>query len=279
MCIVGNMFGTAAFVIGLCVGSFLNVVAWRVPRGRSIVLPPSACPSCGRRIRPFENIPVLSWILLGARCAGCGTRIPVRYPLGELAGGLAFLGAWLHSGPTVGFLHDAAFLSLLIVTVQTDLDRWLVLDEVSIGGTAAGLLLSILPGGTGIAESAAAAAGGFLLFLLIRQASILVLRLKPGYVRVPEGMEDDPEGFDGGMGWGDVKLAACIGAFLGPRAAAVGFFLAFLAGASAGLAMMAAGRHRRGVPIPFGPFMAAGAAAALFAGESIAGAYLGYALP
>lgn len=266
-------FALSAFVLGLCVGSFLNVAAWRAPRGESVVAPPSSCPSCGRRIRWYENIPVLSWILLGARCAGCRGRISVRYPLGELAAGLAFAAAALHSGSAFGFAREAVFLCLLILTVQTDLAHWLVLDEASIGGTAAGLLLSLAPGGIGIVRSAATAAGAFVLFLAIRLGSRLILRGKPSYVLPPEGMEEE-EGFDGGMGWGDVKLAACIGAFLGPWPAVVAFFTAFVTGAVAGIAMIAAGSHQRRRPIPFGPFLALGSAVGLFAGDAIAGAYL-----
>jgi len=269
-------FAVSAAILGLCIGSFLNVVAWRAPLGQSVVAPPSACPACGRRIRWYENIPILSWIILGARCAGCRERISVRYPLGELATGLCFLAAALHSGPTAGFIREAVFLSLLILTVQTDLTHWLVLDEASIGGTVAGLILSLTPGGIGMVRSAATAAGAFLLFLAIRLVSLLVLRRRPDYVLPPEGMEDE-EGFDGGMGWGDIKLAACIGAFLGPRPTAVAVFIAFVAGAAVGLFLMALGRHERRRPIPFGPFLALGGAIALFAGDSIASAYLSIA--
>jgi len=269
-------FAVSAAILGLCIGSFLNVVAWRAPLGQSVVAPPSACPACGRRIRWYENIPILSWIILGARCAGCRERISVRYPLGELATGLCFLAAALHSGPTAGFIREAVFLSLLILTVQTDLTHWLVLDEASIGGTVAGLILSLTPGGIGMVRSVATAAGAFLLFLAIRLVSLLVLRRRPDYVLPPEGMEDE-EGFDGGMGWGDIKLAACIGAFLGPRPTAVAVFIAFVAGAAVGLFLMALGRHERRRPIPFGPFLALGGAIALFAGDPIASAYLSIA--
>lgn len=262
-------FATFAFLFGLCIGSFLNVVAWRVPRGESIVRPPSACPGCGRRIAWFDNVPVLSWILLGARCRACGCRISPRYPLGELATGVLFLGAALSDGFTPQFLSDAIFLSLLVVTVQTDLAHWIVLDEISIGGAVLGMALSLLHGGLGPLASAGAAAGGFLLFLLIRLASLVVLKSRPGYVLVPAGHEDEKEEFTGGMGWGDVKLAACMGAFLGPGSTAVAFFVAFLTGAFAGvLAAILAGRNRR-APIPFGPFLAIGGATAVFAGPRI----------
>jgi leader peptidase (prepilin peptidase)/N-methyltransferase len=267
-------FEAFAFLFGLCIGSFLNVVAWRAPRGESIVSPPSACPCCGGRIAWFDNVPVLSWLLLGASCRACGCRISFRYPLGELATGLLFLGAALSDGFSLQFLSDAVFLSLLILTVQTDLVHWIVLDEVSLGGAAAGVALSLFRSGLSPLESAGAAAGGFLFFLMIRLMSLLVLRLRPGYVLPPEGHEGEGEEFTGGMGWGDVKLAACMGAFLGPGPTVVAFFVAFLTGAITGVLVTLAGRRSRRVPIPFGPFMALGGAVAVFAGAGIWEAYL-----
>jgi len=262
-----------ATLFGLCAGSFLNVMAWRGPRGESVVAPPSSCPACGKRIAWYDNVPVLSWILLRARCRHCGGRISYRYPLGELAVGLLFLGAAMQDGFTLRFLSDALFLSLLAVTVQTDLAHWIVLDEVSIGGTAAGIALSLPKGGVSPLGSAGSAAGGFLFFLLTRYASLLVLRRKPGYVIPPRGHEEERDEFTGGMGWGDIKLAACMGAFLGPGRTVVAFFTAFLTGALAGgLAILLAGRNRR-VPIPFGPFMALGGAVAVFAGDAVWGWY------
>lgn len=269
-----TFFAVFATLFGLCIGSFLNVVAWRAPRGESIVSPPSACPSCGRRIAWFDNIPVLSWLFLRARCRGCRCRISIRYPLGELATGLLFLGAAIQDGFSLQFLSDAVFLSLMVVTVQTDLAHWIVLDEVSIGGAFAGIALSLFAGGIRPLESAGAAAGGFLFFLLVRIGSLLLLRRKPDYVIAPEGHEDEKEEFTGGMGWGDIKLAACMGAFLGPGPGAVAFFAAFLSGALIGVLAMILARRDRRVPIPFGPFLALGGALAVFAGREIWAWYL-----
>jgi len=257
-----------AGVLGAAVGSFLNVVAWRIPRGESVIRPASRCTSCGGAIAWFDNLPVLSWFLLRGKCRKCGTGFSIRYALVELLTALLFAGAMLHSGMTWLFLRDAIFLSLLVCTVLTDLDGWIILDSVSIGGTVAGIALSLLPGGVGLLPSVLTAAGSFALFLLIRLASVLYLRRKPGYTIAPEGHEDEAEEFQGGMGWGDIKLAAMIGAFLGPASAAVAFFAAFLTGALFGIAVIALGRNRR-VPVPFGPFMALGAAAALFAGPAL----------
>jgi len=267
-----QLFAIFALLLGMCIGSFLNVVAIRIPAGGSIVSPPSACPACGSAIRWHDNIPVLGYLLLGAKGRSCGGRISWRYPACEAATGLLFLGIALKTGFSAAFVPDAILVSLLMVTVRTDLEHWIVLDEISLGGTVAGLLISLVPGGLEPLGSLGASAGAFLLFLLIRQASLLALRRKPGYVVPPEGCEDDGEGFTGGMGWGDIKLAACIGAFLGPASTIVALFLAFGSGAVTGLVLMAFGRSRR-VPIPFGPFMAAGAMAAVFAGEALFRAY------
>jgi leader peptidase (prepilin peptidase)/N-methyltransferase len=247
-----TVFCVFALLLGLCIGSFLNVVAWRVPLGRSIVRPGSRCPSCGSDIRWHDNIPVLSWLVLRAKCRDCGGRISARYPLTEAVTGLLFLAAALVRGPGFPFARDAVFLSLLIVTVRTDMDH----------------------GGAGIFPAAAAALGGFLLFFLIRLVAGMVLKNRPGYAMAPEGHEHEAEEFSAGMGWGDIKLAACIGAFLGPGPAAVAFFLAFLAGALIGGSLILfRGRNRR-VPIPFGPFMALGAAASLFFGGALLNWYL-----
>jgi len=269
------LFAIFALLFGLCIGSFLNVVAWRVPRGESIVRPGSCCPGCGYLIRWFDNVPVLSFVLLGGKCRQCKAHISFRYPVTETVTGLLFLAAALYQGMSWLFLRDAVFLASLVVIVRTDIDHWIVLDEISIGGTAAGLLFSLPRGGIGILQSIFAASGGFLLFLLIRWVSLLVLRKRPGYTVAPEGYEDEAEEFSGGMGWGDIKLAACIGAFLGPIPAAVAFFLSFLAGALTGGTLILFRRRSKRVPIPFGPFMALGAAISLFAGTTIWYWYMG----
>lgn len=262
-----------AFLLGLAVGSFLNVVAYRLPRGGSIVRPPSACPACGRRIAWYDNVPLLSYLLLRGRCRSCGKRISPAYPAGELACGLLFALAMYHRGPELQLIPDLLLLSGLVLTVQTDLRSWIVLDEVSLGGAVAGFGLSFLSGGVSPLDSAVAAVGAFGLFLGIRAATVAYLRRKPDYVKVPEGEEDD-ESWSGGLGWGDVKLAGMIGAFLGVRSTLVALFLAFLVGALVGGALILFGGRDRRIPVPFGPFMALGAAAALFWGPSVWNAYI-----
>lgn len=266
-----------AMLFGLAVGSFLNVAAWRIPQGRSIVRPGSACPSCGTPIAPKDNIPVLSWLLLQGRCRACRSEISGVYPVVELCTGLLFLAAALRTGMTPLFFHHALFLSLMVLSVRTDLEHYLILDSVSIGGTGAGLALSFLPGAPGFLPSLLAAAGAFLFFLLIRAFSVVYLKSRNVRVQAPEGFEDEEEDFQSGLGWGDVKLSACLGAFLGPGPGATGLFLAFVAGALYGVALLIR-KGRRSRPIPFGPFMALGGGIALFYGETLWNAYRGFGL-
>lgn len=253
-------------------GSFLNVAAWRLPLGKSIASPGSACPSCGAPIAPKDNIPVLSWLLLRGRCRSCRCRISVKYPVVEAFTGLLFLAAALKTGMTPLFLHHALFLSLMVLSARTDIEHFLILDSVSVGGTGAGLALSLIPGAPGFLPALLASAGGFMFFLLVRAFSVAYLKSRKVRVQAPEGFEEEEEDFQSGLGWGDVKLAACLGAFLGPGALITGLFLSFLAGALYGLSVLARGGARTR-PIPFGPFMALGGVIALFFGEAVWNAY------
>ncbi len=265
-----------AMLVGMAAGSFINVVAHRVPKGMSILNPGSRCVSCDAPIAWFDNIPVVSWLILRGRCRSCGARFSPRYAVVELATGLLFAGAMLHAETAWLFARDALFLSLLVCAVLTDLDEWIILDTVSIGGTVAGLAFSLAPGGIGLLRSGGAALGALLLFSGIRLVSVLLLRRRPGYTIAPEGHEDEADEFQGGMGWGDIKMAAMVGAFLGPERTVVALFASFLVGAVVGVGTLLGGRDRR-VPIPFGPFLALGAVVSLFAGGWIWGLYMGAA--
>ncbi|MBD3368822.1 prepilin peptidase [Candidatus Fermentibacteria bacterium] len=267
------VFDVFAFLLGLCVGSFANVVAYRAPKGLSIVKPRSYCPHCRQQIRWYDNLPVLSYLLLGGRCRYCRNRISFRYPLFELLMGVLFLLLALRHGFSPQFIPGALFLTGMVLVVRTDLEHWLILDEVSVGGAFAGVGLSLLPGGVSPVSSLVAAGGAFLIFYLIRKVSLSFVRGRPGYVVPPEGYEEESESFQSGMGWGDVKLAAMIGAFLGVTASAMAFFSAFLLGSVVGvLLILLRGRSRR-VPLPFGPFMAAGGALGWFYGSRLWTAY------
>jgi leader peptidase (prepilin peptidase)/N-methyltransferase len=240
-----------AAVGGLLVGSFLNVVAWRLPRGESLLAPGSRCPGCERPVRPYDNVPVVSWLLLHGRCRECRTPISARYPLVEaLTAALAAAVALANDGA-----HDVllglVLVALLVPIALIDLDHRLIPNRLTALGALAALAIGAAtdPGGVPQQLIAGAAAGGFLL---------LAALARPG-----------------GMGMGDVKLAGMLGLFLG-REVAVALLVALVAGTLVGLAVMA----RRGVgegrktAIPFGPFLALGAVAALTAGPAIVDWYL-----
>jgi leader peptidase (prepilin peptidase)/N-methyltransferase len=237
-----------AFLAGACLGSFLNVVIHRLPlEGQSVVRPGSRCPSCGRAIRPWENVPLASFLVLRGKCAGCGVRISWRYPGVELLTATGFaLMALLHGiGPE--FLRDAAFFSFLVPIVFIDIDHRIIPDELSLGGLAAGLALSFLPGGAWRESLLGAVAGGGILYgtaFLYEKAT---------------GRE--------GMGGGDVKLLGMIGAFLGWKGALLTVFLGSLLGVAGGVWAMRKGQDGLKTAIPFGPYLCAAALAARYLGE------------
>jgi leader peptidase (prepilin peptidase)/N-methyltransferase len=259
-------------LLGLAVGSFLNVVVYRVPLGLSVVRPASACPTCGTEIRPRDNVPVLSWLLLRGRCRTCGERISARYPAVELATGVAFLVVGLYflprilGGDTVleavgesavagAFLYLAA-ISIALASIDLEIRRLpnaIVLPAYLVGFALLGAGGLLTGNFAGLAWAAAGAAVSFAFYLLLAV-------LKPR-----------------GMGMGDVKLAGVLGLFLGylgPAPLAVGVFAAFLLGGIAGIAILATGRGTRRSAIPFGPWMLAGAWTGIFAGDALAAGYL-----
>jgi leader peptidase (prepilin peptidase)/N-methyltransferase len=262
-----------AGLLGLLVGSFLNVVAYRLPRGESLVWPGSRCPRCGRAIRPLENVPVLSWLALRARCRGCGGRISARYPAVELATGLLFAAiAWRHGAqpPTVVWL---VFTAGLVAAALIDLEHRYIPDGISLGGLAAGLALApavaALGGAPPLAALARALAGALVGggslwavgFLHARVSSALGRRFDhwPGEGEAfPRRWSADWWLWFPGMGLGDVKLLAAIGAFLGPA----GVLATVLAASVLGLVLggaIALARRDASVPFGFAPALAAGA--------------------
>lgn len=257
---------------GLLIGSFLNVVIFRVPAGRSIVSPPSACGACGARVRPFDNIPVLSWLLLRGRCRDCAAPISARYPFVELLTGAVFVGVVVRFAPWEALLapggelvatlaETLAFLVLAAIGVALawiDLDTQRLPDPIVLPAypTIAALLTVAAAGGGDWGSLLRALAGGVVLFV----AYFLIAFAYPA-----------------GMGLGDVKLAGVLGmalGWLGWGELAVGGFGAFLLGGAFAAVLAALGRVRRGSGIPFGPWMLAGAALAIFAGDPVWRGYL-----
>ncbi len=251
-----------AGVLGLAVGSFLNVVVWRVPRGASVVAPPSACPRCGARIRPWDNVPLVSWLVLRGRCRDCAAPISVRYPVVEAATGTLFVLTTLRFGVAPELLAYLYVAAVGIALALIDLDVHRLPDRIVLPsyGVLAVLLLVGSWGSGDLTALGRAAMGGVALWLLY----FLLALAKPG-----------------AMGFGDVKLAGLLGAALawvGWGALVVGAFAAFLLGGLYGVAMMVAGRATRRSRVPFGPWMVLGAFVGVGFGESIWSAYLGLVL-
>jgi leader peptidase (prepilin peptidase)/N-methyltransferase len=245
-----------ALVFGLCVGSFLNVVIARLPAGRSVVSPGSACPRCGNGIAWYDNLPILSYVLLRARCRACRTPISWRYPAVELTCGLLFALAYLHFGLTPRLAAALVLLAGLIAITGIDLDHQIIPDVLSIPGIAAGILCSLAPDGIGWRDSVLGVVVGGGVFIVIILASSLVLG-QPG------------------MGVGDVKLGAMLGAFLGWKLALLSILLSVLVGGPLAATLLATGRKARKDPLPFGPFLALGGMVSLFWGESLLAWYFG----
>jgi leader peptidase (prepilin peptidase)/N-methyltransferase len=243
-------------VAGLCIGSFLNVVIARVPAGRSIAHPPSACPHCGTAIAWYDNLPVLSYLVLRARCRSCRDRISWRYPVVEIMGAVLFALAYLRFGPSFRLAAALVLVSTLIAIMGIDLDHQIIPDVLSLPGVALGFIASFGPGAIGWKESALGVLVGGGVFVVIIVASSLVLG-QPG------------------MGVGDVKLGAMLGAFLGWQLAVLSILLSVLVGGPLAAGLMATGRKGRKDPIPFGPFLALGGVVSLFWGDVLLAWYFG----
>jgi leader peptidase (prepilin peptidase)/N-methyltransferase len=240
-----------AAAFGAVLGSFLNVVAYRLPRGESLVTPSSRCPGCATAIKPYDNVPVLSWLLLHGRCRSCGTRIDWRYPMVELATALLMALVVIVNGPNERVWLGLALVLLLVPVTVIDLDFRIIPNKLMILGTGVALAILALtrPGDVPEHLIAAVAAGGFLL------AAALA--------------------YPGGMGMGDVKLAFVIGLFLG-RDVGLAMLVALVAGSLVGVAIMArkGATEGRKTAIPFGPFLAIGGLAGLLAGDPVVDWYL-----
>ncbi|WP_370963018.1 A24 family peptidase [Amycolatopsis sp. cg9] len=246
----------AAAVLGLLVGSFLNVVVHRVPRGESVVRPASRCPGCGQEIRARHNVPVLGWLVLRGRCAGCGSRISVRYPLVELGTAILFVLLALRLGPPdlPAYLY---FGAIGIALALIDLDCRRLPDAI------------VLPAYPVLAVLLAASAWYRGDWWSLTRAGIGGAALFAFYLLLALA---HPKG----MGFGDVKLAGLLGGILGYlswTALVLGAFGGFLLGAVAGVVVLAAGKGDRKTALPFGPFMIAAALIAVFAAGPLGQAY------
>jgi leader peptidase (prepilin peptidase) / N-methyltransferase len=256
------LLGVYAAVLGLIVGSYLNVVIYRLPRGISTVLPRSRCPECGAAIRAIDNVPVLSFLLLGGRCRSCRARISWRYPLIEAATAALFVACLLRFGPSVEAAVAALFGSLMLALAIIDVDHMILPDVLTYPGIALGILLQPLVSWARLWDGPWGAIAGAAAGALLGSGVLLAVWLGWYLVRHEEG-----------MGLGDVKMLAVVGAFLGWKGALVALFFAALSGALVGLALMAWGSLGARSKLPFGAFLALGGLIALFAGEPLVRAY------
>jgi leader peptidase (prepilin peptidase)/N-methyltransferase len=245
-----------AGLFGLLVGSFLNVCIYRLPLGRSVVFPPSACGSCQRPLRWFENIPVVSWLVLGGRCARCKARISAQYPIVELVTGVLFA-ATVALTP-VGPLLAARLLfgAALIVLFAIDLEHQILPNVITLPGVVVGLAFALVAPPGWRASLIGAAAGGGVLYAIA--AGYYYLR------------------HEDGLGMGDVKMLAMIGAFLGWQLMLLTLVLASLSGALVGVALIVSQRGSMKYALPFGTFLAVGAVVAMLAGQPMVDWYLGF---
>jgi leader peptidase (prepilin peptidase)/N-methyltransferase len=267
-----------AGVLGLCVGSFLNVVIHRLPkimeqewhgqcaelRGEpasvteklSLSSPRSRCPKCGHKISALENIPVLSYLLLRGKCAGCSTPISPRYPIIEIFTALASAYAAWHFGPTIQTVGALLLIWSLIALTAIDFDTQLLPDSITLPLLWLGLAFNITNAYTDISTAVIGAMVGYLSLWLVFWG-----------FKLATGKE--------GMGYGDFKLLAALGAWLGWQMLPAIILLSSVVGAVVGISLILFARHGRNIPIPFGPYLAAAGCIALFWGQAITQSYLG----
>lgn len=246
-------------VLGLAIGSFLNVVIYRLPLGQSLATPPSTCPLCRARLRWIDNIPVLSWMFLGGRCHHCRAPISIQYPLVELVTGALFvLVTWLTPlGPLLA--ARLVLVLILIVLFGIDLHHQILPNAITLPGIGIGFLFS-LAGPPGWLDS--------LLGILLGGGVLYAIAWTYYAVRHEEG-----------LGMGDVKMLAMIGAFLGWKAVLVTLILSSFAGAIVGLGIIAFTRGSMRLALPFGTFLSLGALAAMLVGEPLVTWYAGFFVP
>jgi len=244
-----------AFIFGLPIGSFLNVVIWRLPRGESIAFPASHCPVCDAKIRPYDNIPVISYLILNGECRDCGARISPRYPIVEFITAVLFAIAWPLVGASLGWDFAAAIImsGLAVAITGIDIDHKIIPDELSIGGLIVALILAPLRTGSwiGLLYAFLAAALGAILLLIVRIGGKALFKREA-------------------MGLGDVKLIAMIGAFVGWQGVFLSIFLASLLGTVGGVITIAISKKaRKDRLIPFGPFLMAAGVIVFYFGQKI----------
>lgn len=248
-------FLSFAFVLGAVIGSFLNVCIFRIPEKQSIVSPPSHCPDCGAGIRFYDNIPIVSYLVLMGKCRNCKTSISFRYPLIELITAIASVMLMFHFGPTLTYLIYLVLVSSLIVITFIDLDHRIIPDVISLPAIPLGFAASfLLPNMTWLDSLIGILVGGGMLLLVAIVFEAIT------------GQE--------GMGGGDIKLLAMLGAFIGWKGVLFTIMVSSLLGTVIGGGLMVLGGKSRKFALPFGPFLALGAVIYIFWGELLIYWYL-----
>ena len=245
------------FILGLIVGSFSNVCIYRIPKNESIVYPASHCPKCHSPIKPVDNIPLLSYILLKGRCRNCKSKISIQYPIVEFLTGLIYLIIYLTYGLSIQSLIYIILSSALIIIAFIDLNEQIVPWVISLPGIVLGFILSFFVPYISFVNSALGVVVGGGIILSIRLAGSVIFKKEA-------------------MGMGDIELAAMIGAFLGWRYITISLFLGFFLGALAGIILIMLKIKSREDTVPFGPFIVLGSLITLLWGEKIISWYLGF---
>lgn len=267
------MVPVLAGLYGLLIGSFLNVCSLRWPVDESVVRPRSRCPRCETLIAWYDNVPVVSWLVLRGKCRRCSAPVSMQYPLVELATGLMWAAAFALHGPTWEALRGSIFLTIVFGIAISDARFYIIPDQFSVGGTVAGLLMAFLPGGIDWVPAFVGAAAGYgVLWLVGVGGTWLIRKLSPG--RLEEA------GVDQAMGGGDIKMMMMVGAFLGPWGVALTVFLGSLLAMlfvmlGAAIAMVRTGEDDVSKRlIPLGVFLAAGGGVAYVWGEAMVRWYM-----
>jgi leader peptidase (prepilin peptidase)/N-methyltransferase len=242
------------FFVGMCIGSFLNVCIYRLPSGKSIVSPASACPVCGNPIHWYDNIPLISYIVLRGRCRGCKTSISIRYPIVELLCGLFAMASWMRFGNSLPALIYFIFIAALLAITFIDIDHRIIPDIISLPGIPLGFLASLILPQLKWSDS----------LIGIGVGGGILLAIAWGY-QIATGKD--------GMGGGDIKLLAMIGAFLGWKGVLFTIMASSLIGTVVGIVLMVRAGKGIKMAMPFGPFLAIGAILYLFFGPQLIDLY------
>ena len=249
-----------AFIFGSCIGSFLNVCIVRIPDAKSIIHPPSACPKCGARIRCYDNVPILSFIMLKGRCRYCGAGISLRYPAIELMSGLTAVAVYAAFGPGVPAAVYFAFISTLWVVTLVDIDHRIIPDIISLPGIPIFFLASLTIPTVTVTES--------LLGILVGGGSLYTVAWAYSAIKKADG-----------MGGGDIKLLAMIGALIGWKGVLFTLFTSSALGTTVGVGLMIGAGKNMKFAVPFGPFLSAGAVIYIFFGHRLIDWYLNFLPP